>query len=175
MLNFDPHRFLAEQAESVASVAIVAEPSCETPVSEKAEPPATLATVATTRPDAGTARATVRRWRAGLSGLEVDQPLGSVEPRRWARLAEDAFWIFENHAEELAAEGWSDLDVFGVSLRRPAGEVLLDRLDGSRRLHLDGKGRAAWGWSYTSVIMQACRGYAGLQPDWAIIPLWEMK
>lgn len=119
-------------------------------------------------------RATLKRWEAGLAAVPTAPP-ANIDPARWRCIREDAAWLFSRHGKQLAQEGWTDADVFGVSMRRPAGEVLLDRLDGSRRLHLDGKGRAAWGWSYTSVIMQTCRGYAGFQPDGAIIPLWEMK
>lgn len=113
-------------------------------------------------------------WRASLDRLRLDRPPPSLDGLRWSRLVEDAWWLYENHARQLAGEGWSDLDAFGVSQRRPGGEVLLDRLDGSRRLHLDGKGRAAWSWGCSSVIMQACAGYADLQPAGAILPIWGL-
>lgn len=118
--------------------------------------------------------ATLNRWETSLSvACSADAPK-SVKAERWQRLLDDAAWIFQRHGLQLAQDGWDDFDAFGVSLRRPGGEVLLDRLDGSRRLHLDGKGRAAWGWSYSSVIMQACAGYAELQPAGAILPVWGL-
>lgn len=118
--------------------------------------------------------ATLKRWEASLSALDPERAPATVEGALWRRLLEDAAWLFRRHGLQLAQEGWPDLDVFGVSMRRPGGEVLLDRLDGSRSLMLDGKGRAAWGWSYTSVTYQAARGYAELQPPGAILPVWAL-
>lgn len=118
--------------------------------------------------------ATLRRWEANLTTLDPERGPAVVESRRWLKLLEDAAWLFRRHGLQLAQEGWSDLDAFGVSLRRPNGEVLLDRLDGSRSLMLDGKGRAAWGWSYTSVTCQVARGFAELQPAGDIVLLWEI-
>jgi hypothetical protein len=68
----------------------------------------------------------------------------ALDPDRSQRLVEDADWLCATHGEQLAHQGWTDLDVFGVSTRRHGGEALLDRLDGSRSLRLDGKSRAAW-------------------------------
>jgi hypothetical protein len=118
--------------------------------------------------------AVLKHWEAKLAASRPTALAKSMEPGRWRQLLTDAAWIFRRHGLQLAQEGWTDLDVFGVSQRRSAGEVLLDRLDGLRRLHLDGKGRAAWGWSYTTVSMQACRGYAELQPAGEILPVGGM-
>jgi hypothetical protein len=118
--------------------------------------------------------AALKRWEASLAALTPNHAPEGVYGERWRSLLDDAAWLFRRHGLQLAQEGWSDLDAFGVSTRLATGEVLLDRLDGSRRLHLDGKGRGAWGWSYTSVIMQACIGYAGLQPAGAIVPVWGL-
>jgi hypothetical protein len=116
----------------------------------------------------------LKRWEARLASVHRTKPPASIDPVRWRGLLQDGAWLFRRHGPQLAQEGWADLDVFGVSMRRHAGEVLLDRLDGARRLHLDGKGRAAWGWAYSSVIMQACAGYADLQPGGVILPVWEI-
>lgn len=125
-------------------------------------------------PDANEVRRRLRAWQAALSSLQPDKVPPRFDPPRWGVLVEDARWLYTAHGRQLAEQGWSDLDVFGVSLRRPRGEVLLDRLAGSRTLRLDGKGLAFWSWAYSSVIAQTCRGYAELQTAGAIVPLWEL-
>lgn len=126
-------------------------------------------------PSADDCRKALRRWHTHLSKLDRVNPRSGLDPRRWHRLVEDAWWLYENHGKQLAQEGWPDPDAFGVSMREPAGEVLLDRLDGARRIRFDGKGRVVWGWSYATVRYQAARGYAGIQPAGAIHPIWEIK
>lgn len=116
----------------------------------------------------------VRHWRAKLLALNPDAPPSGIEERRWRRLLEDADWIHAGYGEKLALEGWGEADVFGVSTRRPGGEVLLDRLDGARSLRVEDEGRAVWAWSYTDVTMQAVRGYADRTPAGVIVPLWEL-
>lgn len=126
-------------------------------------------------PSADDCRKTLRRWHTELARLDKADPRSEIDPRRWYCLVGDAWWLYENHGKQLAEEGWPDLDAFGVSLRRPGGEVLLDRLDGSRSLIIYGKGRAGWGWSYTNVTYQAARGYAEMQPAGRIQPIWILS
>lgn len=125
-------------------------------------------------PDATEVRRRLRTWHAALSGLDRSTVPARLDPPRWGVLVEDARWLYTTRGRQLAEQGWSDLDAFGVSLRRAYGEVLLDRLAGSRALRLDTKGLAFWSWSYSSVIAQTSRGYAELQPAGVIVPLWDL-
>lgn len=126
------------------------------------------------QPSANEVRLVLRGWRDRLRSLDPERPLGALSPARWRRLCEDAAWLFTRHGEKLAQGGWADLDVFGVSMRRPDGEVLLDRLDGARSLLIEAEGRAVWAWSYTAVTMQTSRGYAGRVPAGSVVPLWAV-
>jgi hypothetical protein len=158
----EPHVISAISADSSTEVA-----------SGATNPPPALDSEGRRR-SANEARSVLRNWRDRLRMLDPDQPLGALNQARWRRLCEDAAWIFTRHGEKLAQEGWSELDVFGVSMRRPGGEVLLDRLDGARSLLIEAEGRAVWSWSYTSVTMQTSRGYAGRVPAGSIAPLWAV-
>lgn len=125
------------------------------------------------RPTEREARAILDEWHARIEGLDFNTaPAGMTLPR-WQGLVSDARWIYENHASQLAREGWSSHDVFGVLPWRPGGGVLLDRLQGARDLRLDGQGRAIWqSWSVTFV---SCRGAAGPMMSSGLVLLWEIE
>ena len=93
----------------------------------------------TRRSSANEVRLVLRHWRDGVRSLDLERPLGAMSPAKWRWLGKDAAWLFTSHGEKLAQEGWGDLNVFGFSMRRPDGEVLLDRLDGARSLLIEAR------------------------------------
>jgi hypothetical protein len=119
------------------------------------------------------ARALLRDWHERIEGLDFNTAPAGMTLLRWRELVSDARWIYENHASQLAREGWSSHDVFGVLPWRPGGGVLLDRLQGARDLRLDGQGRAIWqSWSVTFVT---CRGAAGPMMASGLVLAWDCK
>lgn len=113
-----------------------------------------------------------RQWRTGLATLTYSQPPVGVSSMRWGQLLDDAEFIFNGFGEQLAREGWTAHDVFGVLPWLPTGGVLLDRLRGARNLKLDGEGRALW--SLSGVMMQTCRGAAESLMLSGLVLLWQV-
>lgn len=120
------------------------------------------------------ARVILRDWHGRLSALDPDAGPDGFDPRRWRRIVEDARWLYTAWGSQLAREGWSALDVFGVLPWREQGGGFVDRLDGSRDVRLDGRGRACWAWSYSDVIFQAYRGGGDPVVSSGLILVWEM-
>jgi hypothetical protein len=117
--------------------------------------------------------AVYHEWRAGLARLAYSQPLSGMAAMRWGQLLEDAEFIFNGFGLQLAREGWSAHDVFGVLPWREGGGVLLDRLSGARNLKLDGEGRAFW--SLSGVTMQTCRGAAESLISLGLVRVWDLE
>lgn len=118
------------------------------------------------------ARTLLRDWHERIEGLDFNIAPAGMTLLRWRELVSDARWIYENHASQLAREGWSSHDSFGILPWRPGGGVLLDRLQGARDLRLDGQGRAIWqSWSVTFVT---CRGAAGPMMSSGLVLVWEL-
>ncbi len=127
MLNFDPHRWIAERRrmQSVASFATVARVRPETVNSLPRESNATTATTAT-----------LRNWGDRLGLLHPSQPPAGFAPDRWQALVADALWLSALHGESAAALGWSESDLFGLDDSLDGWGGLADRLRGARRVHL---------------------------------------
>lgn len=92
---------------------------------------------------------------------------------RWGQLLDDAEFIFNGFAHQLAREGWSALDVFGVLPWRKGGGVLLDRLQGARNLKLDGEGRAFW--SRYGVTFQTSRDVGEHLVSSGLLLIWDRR
>ena len=114
----------------------------------------------------------LREWCAQLARLDPCQPPNGFTMARWHALCDDAWWISENFGLQLAREGWSALDIFGVLPWRPNGGVLLDRLQGARNLKLDGEGRAFW--SSFGVTFQTSRGIGEGLVSSGLVLIWEL-
>lgn len=165
MLNFDPHRWIAErEGQSVAIVASVAGPSAKNENAETREPAATLATVATLT-DASEVQRTLDGWCGAFDRLSPLRPVLGFTMGRWQTLYDCAQWWLENFARQAAWDGWVTGDVFGIRPGYAASGGLIDQLGDNRSLVMvDGGAR----WRSWSVI----RSYAaGCSPN--LSPFWK--
>ncbi len=172
MLNFDPHRWLAERegAESVATVATVARVRAEFEKSLSQESPATLATTATIQ--ARNPSVILRRWHSHLAPLDFDHAPDGFTLNRWRELRSDSWWIYENFASRAVRDGWSAHDLFGVFVPRPAWGGLCDRLQGVRNLKMAGPKAI---WSRWGVPEWTCIGAADALISSGLVPIWELQ
>lgn len=164
MLNFDPHRWIAErEGQSVASVATVAGTSVKTENANPAEPPATLATVATL-PEARDVQRTLDGWCGAFNGLSPLRPAPVFTMGRWQTLYDCTQWWLENFARRAAWEGWSTGDVFGIRPGYPTRGGLIDQLGDNRSLVM-ADGGARWrSWGIMSSYAAGCSPH--LEPFW---------
>ena len=174
MLNFDPHRWIAEpegaeSGQSVATVATVARVHAEFENSVSKQGPATLATTAT-KP-AGNPSVTLREWHSHLAPLDFDCAPQGFTLQRWRQLHGDSWWIYENFAARAVRDGWSAHDLFGVFAPRPGWGGLCDRLQGARNLKMD-RDRAAW--SSWGVRHWTCRGAGDDLVESGLKLIWEL-
>lgn len=132
MLNFDPHRWLAE-AEGVAEVADVAAADAHRENVKATQTPATAATVATDP------RRELREWHHHLSRLDENTPPPGIAANTWFQLCLDAWWLYENHASYAIRHGWDRQSLFGVMAEYPLGGGLAQQLRSSRSLLWDGE------------------------------------
>lgn len=172
MLNFDPHRWLAERegAESVATVATVARVQAEFEKSVSHESPATLATTATK--SACDPSLTLREWHSRLAPLDFDSAPDGFTLSRWRELREDSWWLYENFAAQAVRDGWSAHDLFAVFLPRSGWGGLCDRLQGARNLKMAGP-RAIW--SRWGVPDWTCIGAGDSLISSGLVPIWELQ
>ena len=171
MLNFDPHRWLAERegAGSVATVATVARVRAELEGSFSRDGSATLATTAT-KP-ARHPSVTLREWHSLLAPLPFDsEPDGFTLPR-WRQLHDDSWWLYENFASRAVRDGWSALDLFGVLPWRSGWGGLCDRLQGARNLKMAGPKAI---WSRWGVPDWTCIGAGDALTSSGLVPIWEL-
>lgn len=70
--------------------------------------------------------ASVAKWREGVATLSNGRAPDGVEWRDWKALISDARTLVTNWGDDLAAAGWSVLDVFGVN--RDPRHRRLDRI-----------------------------------------------
>ena len=168
MLNFDPHRWIAEHEanpprESVATVASVAGVSPQIEKSVLSSRPATVATTAT-----------VRAFRAALDRISADTPLHGLPADRWRQMLDDAGWLLEGFAPPAFRHGWTIGELFGLwwwddnGTRTPKGGWggIADRLQGSRSLKMTAD-RATWRVMFTGEPHVFLRtAYPELQPLW---------
>lgn len=172
MLNFDPHRWLAERGEGTGRVATVAtvprvRADFENPFSR--ESPATLATLATEPPRHPSD--TLRAWHSHLAPLDFDRPPDGLTLRRWRELHGDSWWIYENFAARAVRDGWSARDLFGVFVARPGSGGLCDRLQGARNLKMEGPKAV---WSRWGVQDWTCIGAGDSLASSGLVPVWEL-
>jgi hypothetical protein len=159
VLNFDPHRWIAERGppaplRSVATVATVASDVSDIEKSDSGERPATTATTAT-----------LRGWHECIGRLDPCQPLEGFPMGRWQTLYDDAVWLLDNFGKLAARDGWSAADLFGLWPDKPYWGGIADRLRGARSLVMDAE-RASWrSWG------QVERFNRGAYPD--LPPLWR--
>ena len=92
MLNFDPHRWIAEHDSappSVVTVLNVARPRAENGKAISRDEAATPATTAT-----------LQACRSALDALDPGTPLHGIPPTRWKQLIGDARWVMDHFAEQ---------------------------------------------------------------------------
>lgn len=168
MLNFDPHRWLAER-ESVATVATVARVRAEFESALSSERPATLATTAT-KPVQHPSTA-LREWHSHLAPLDFTTAPDGVTLQRWRQLAGDSWWIYENFASRAVRDGWSAPDLFGVLISRPGWGGLCDRLQGARNLKMAGPKAI---WSHLGIADCLRIGAGDALVSSGLVPIWEL-
>jgi hypothetical protein len=167
VLNFDPRQWLVEHAGDANAPFV-----------------ATVATVAATSPELKNMRpgakwvesqkqvlnlypatvATVSGWARELSRLDPCQPPNGFSMGRWQTLYDDALWLLDGFGEQVAREGWSDADLFGLWPGKPSLGGIADRLGGSRSLAMDAD-QAIWR-SWGQVELYARGVYPHLKPFW---------
>ena len=172
MLNFDPHRWIAERegAESVATVAAVARVRAEFDKSVSQQSHATLATTAT-KPVRNPS-ATLREWHSHLAPLDFNSAPDGFTLQRWRELHGDSWWIYENFASRALGDGWSAHDLFGVFVPRLGWGGLCDRLKGARNLKMAGPKAI---WSHWGVPDWICIGAGDSLISSGLVPIWELQ
>lgn len=160
MLNFDPHRWIAEHSAddpTLAGLAALAAVRPETENAVSAPEPAKAA-------KAANPQSVLRTWQNGLNSLDPRVPLHGIAKQRWHNLYDDAVWLAENFAVQAARDGWSTADLFGLWPDKAHYGGLADRLRGSRSLVMTAD-RACWrSWGR---VEQFKRGaYMKLRPFW---------
>lgn len=132
MLNFDPHRWLAE-TETVAAVADVARADALRESVRTTHTPATVATLATDP------SRELRTWHQQLSGLDENSAPTGIAANTWFQLCLDSWWLYETHASYAIRHGWDRHGLFGVMTDYPLGGGLAQQLRSSRSLLWDGE------------------------------------
>ena len=173
MLNFDPRKWLAENASDQPAhfVATVATVAATLPELKKPHPgtdwgqsqksvlnalPATVATVATP--------ATFSGWVRQLTRLDPCQPQAGLCMGRRQTLYDDVMWLLENFGQQAARDGWSEADLFGLWPDKPHWGGIADRLCGARSLVM-ASDRASW--RIRGQVESYARGvYPHLRPFW---------
>ena len=161
MLNFDPRKWLADNAsgESGNFVANVATVAATLPKIEKTHPGADWGksekSVLNFHPATVATPATVAEWTRQLSRLDRHQPPEGFALGRWQSLCADALWLAESYGDQAMHLGWTASDLFGLD-PLPGWGGLADRLEGARSVtftstvaHWIGKGNAGWLWRRT--------------------------
>ena len=87
---------------------------------------------------------------------------------RWQTLYDCSFWLLENHGRQLARDGWTTSDVFGVLPQKERWGGLVDRLGDCRDLTLDPE-CARW----ASSIYGEREFHRGTWPD--LEAWWEVR
>lgn len=176
MLNFDPHRWIAEHGptgnkmgQCVAAVAPVARAQPEKEKTFLQSTPATLATFATERPR--NPAAILRQWHTRLAPLDFDMPPDGWALNRWRQVHGDSWWIYENFASGAVRDGWSAHDLFGVLPSRAGWGGLCDRLQGARNLKI-AEHKAVW--SNWGVADWSCVGAADSLVSSGLKLIWNL-
>lgn len=175
VLNFDPHRWIAEReragsGQSVATVATVATVRAENQKSVLQGCPATVATPAT-RP-AGNPAVILQEWHAHLAPLDFDTAPDGFTLQRWRQLHGDSWWLYENFASRAIRDGWSAHDLFGVLPWRSGWGGLCDRLQGARNLKMEGRKAV---WSRWGVPDWTCIGAGDQLISSGLSLIWELQ
>lgn len=114
---------------------------------------------------------TLKDWRSSLHRVSLDRAHHGLARARWGQLIDDADWLLEHFGQQVAGDGWSALDLFGVLPGRDAWGGIADRLRSSRSLVM-ATDRAMW----RRVVNGAPESFArGLGETVRMVPLWQTE
>lgn len=116
----------------------------------------------------------LKSWCTALEKLDSCEPNKGFAMGRWQKLYDCSVWLVETFGRQLALDGWTTGDVFGVhssECELPAEYEgcggLVDSLGHHRALVLaDGEAR----WRYLGKLPQSYRrgSWPNLQPFWSV-------
>ncbi|WP_346031856.1 hypothetical protein [Erythrobacter westpacificensis] len=101
-----------------------------------------------------------------MTQVDPCQPRGGIDPARWKRLHEQSLWWLGNYGEQAARDGWGTGDVFGLRVGYERRGGLIDQLENSRALVMEG-GRASWR-TYGVRFTYAAGAYPDLPAWWRL-------
>ncbi|MCK9542485.1 MAG: hypothetical protein M0R03_10710 [Novosphingobium sp.] len=175
MLNFDPHRWLAERgtdaAPEISRLAALAGAHPKNENSSSAISAANPAKAANANVRLAPT-ATLRQWHRHLSALDDLDPPAGYELNWWAQAVRDAWWIYENFASRAVRDGWSAHDLFGVLPWHHGWGGLCDRLRGARNLKMEGPKAI---WSSWGVRDWTCAGAGDNLKTSGATLIWELE
>jgi hypothetical protein len=106
-----------------------------------------------------------RGWAKALAQVDPYQPHGGIAPDRWKRLHEQSLWWLDSFGEQASRDGWGTGDVFGLRVGYERRGGLIDQLESSRALVMEGK-RANWR-TYGVKFTYAAGAYPNLPAWWS--------